>query len=400
MYVTLDLSSLASGVRPKDAASETHPGALPKLPSTFPQDSAPNSDDEPTALDPSIPSSSDQIQILGISSQNPIISYRKQLYSCQWTAPLGTDIILKPASSTEDHQLDRQSRTKQSPVLATSTLRLSAQPVRPHTLSRDRRSEAQEPLPPKANIVSVDHVGKITEPATAPLPQTTAHVPDANGMNFQGEWVPMADHASQNRRNQAAFLSRLAAAKRARGEQDRITVHAPKRLTGAGWRSQRKELDAESEEDDDDGDNNNDEGDNPPPNEARSPREIPTPFVAPTVPWPRPGYSINGRKIGRPRSSKKARSANELREASRTAGLFSEYRPEAAKKRVPGLGTRGRRRRYREARGIRGSVGDDARSEELGRHHEDGMEIGEEESGGLATTAQRASEEDQTMDDA
>lgn len=341
MYVTLDLSSLASGIRPKDLVdTDTDSKPVPEPSSLPPEQHAFLPRGEIIPEQSSKVGSSEQIQILGLSSSNPIISYRKQLYSCQWTAPLGTDIILKP-SSVQDNDSSLHPQRKPSPVLATSKIRLTAQPVRPNTVFKDSNEEQQDHQPLGSVLPPADH----SDSSNVHLPQVSTNIiptiSGRNGVYIQGTFVSISDQANPKRKNQARFLSRLEAAKRARGESDKITVHAPKPLTGAGWRTQRKELETESEDDDD-----------PIPNEvpqANGETEVSTiPNSSPARPLineaPRPGYSKYGRKIGRPKSLKRLVHETEVRDTIRAPGLFGEYRPEAGKKRVPGKGTRGRRR--------------------------------------------------------
>ena len=40
-----------------------------------------------------------QLQLLDLDTANPLISYRGTVYSCEWTQPLGTDVLVAPAGS-------------------------------------------------------------------------------------------------------------------------------------------------------------------------------------------------------------------------------------------------------------------------------------------------------------
>ena len=395
VYVTLDLSSLASGIRPKDQAVTESKSIQESSPITLEQQSFVSSNEHASEQPPAT-RSSEQIQILGLSSSNPIISYRKQLYSCQWTAPLGTDIILKPSAPHSNDQTLLSER-KRNPVLAISNLRLTAQPVRPNTFFKGNNEEEQDHQP-QSNISTPAEDPELTEVQN---PQASSDIiprmSGPQGVYIQGTFVPISDQATPKRKNQARFLHRLEAAKRARGESDKITVHAMKPLTGAGWRTQRKELEAESEEDDVSPDRNEEPRDSA--GEAGAADSV-TPKLSPARPLigeaPRPGYSKYGRKIGRPKSLKKQVHDIELRDTIRAAGLFGEYRPQARKKRVPGKGTRGRRRgRVDEDIDVRGEdvIGGVGRDQE----QEEGRVLNEEGSGEVTAWHQQPSE-DLTME--
>lgn len=351
MFVTLDLSSLASGIRPKDVI-DANDNSTPE-PRTVLHDHSEAfvSHDELSRVS-SIRDVGEQVQILGLSSSNPIVSYRKQLYSCHWTAPLGTDILLKPTSMTEGTHFTNLTESE-SPVLATSKLRLSAQPVRPNTLFKDGNDEEQDhPSPSKVSTPrgNPDHFDQ--ELRLPPL-ETAPGISGSNGTFIQGTFVSISDSSTPKRKNQARFLSRLEAAKRSRGEIDNIVVHRQKPLSGAGWRSQRKELENESDLDVNDDDECDDEGSGP--GEANKDSAVTDSSIScasksnpsPARPLindpPRPGYSIYGRKIGRPRSLKKLVDEIERQGRTEAMGLSRKGRPRVGKRRTPGRGPRARR---------------------------------------------------------
>ena len=347
--MTLDLSSLSSGIRPKDFESKSSPDPRPHRGSLAQEDpsSTTNEADENAGQLPL--ESHEKIQILDLCSHNPVISYQRQLFSCEWTSPLGTDVILKPELPDGERGIYNQDSEKEHPILALSRLRLTAQPVRPNTHSKDKTGRPYDGALPShvpAPAIPTDTsqsspIATLQRPVAAQPPAAT------NGLWIQGEWVPVSEQAKPQRKNQARFLSRLDAAKKARGEDDKITVYAQKRLTGAGWRSQRRE---EEEADEERGQELDDEGE-----VVVDSRQVPMPVDEHGSPGPprttaepqssiektpRPGYSIHGRKIGRPRKS----TVVDERYGKGSIPKARSYRQEAAKKRVPGRGTRGRRR--------------------------------------------------------
>ena len=348
--MTLDLSSLSSGIRPKDFESKLSSDQTSHRGSLAQEDvnSTTNKGDESAGHLTS--EAGEQIQILDLCSDNPIISHQRQLYSCEWTSPLGTDVILKPDLPDGEQGIYNQYSQKDHPILALSQLRLTAQPVRPNIYIKDKTGRPHDGALPSnvpAPVIPMD-TSQPSRIATTPRPVAATPPVATNGLWIQGEWVPVSDQAKPQRRNQARFLSRIDAAKKARGEDDKITVYAQKRLTGAGWRSQRRE---EEEADKEGGEELDDEGEvgvdnrqaTMPVHEHGSPgaprtTAEPQPSIEKT---PRPGYSIHGRKIGRPRKS----TVIDDRYGKNFTPKAHSYREGAAKKkRVPGRGTRGRRR--------------------------------------------------------
>lgn len=101
-----------------------------------------------------------QLQILDLDTTTPLISYRGTIYSCEWTQPLGTDVLLVPPDSTiygdDDENVDgdedgegerrregnRGSRVTNGgagdagPIIAFSAYRLMARPMKAVPLGR------------------------------------------------------------------------------------------------------------------------------------------------------------------------------------------------------------------------------------------------------------------------
>lgn len=154
--------------------------------------------------------SSNSVQILDFHTSNPLVSFNDQIYTCSWTTTIGTDLLLNP---NQHNSVDPP-----NPILTTTRHKLSARPAN-LIPRRDPRS-------------SVSSSSKIR-------PQDTVDLPSPNGS--KATRIPIETHASLARQRQAAFLEKFIAIKAAKGEKDEVTVYAPKKNTGTGWRSQRKE---------------------------------------------------------------------------------------------------------------------------------------------------------------
>ena len=217
--------------------------------------------------EPSLSGPEDRIQILDLHTLNPIVSYRNQMYSCEWTSTLGTDLLLTTPTSDFSHPILREKPDVS--VLAASRIKLMGRPAQIANRHGAKENGQQSPPPPETSS---------TLPSTA---STENHIP------FKIPLGPMTSHARQK---QANFLERFMALKAKKGEKDSITINTQKVNQGSGWRSQRKASEAREDGDD----------------------EI------------TPKQSRRGRAtIGRPLGSRRNR-------GPRTAkgGLFRDYRPQ------------------------------------------------------------------------
>ena len=156
-----------------------------------------------------------RIQILDFHTHNPLISYQNQLYTCEWTSTLGTDVLLTYPNPEFPHPFLREQPNVS--VLATSNIKLMCRPA--------QISSRQE--------VSIS-APESSAPNTA-TPETTA----AAALPIK---IPLGLTPSRARQNQANFLERLMAIKAKKGEKDHVTVYAQKVNQGTGWRSQRKAM--------------------------------------------------------------------------------------------------------------------------------------------------------------
>ena len=206
----------------------------------------------------------DHIQILDFHTHNPLISYQNQLYSCEWTSTLGTDVLLTSPTPEFPHPILREQPNVF--VLATSSIKLMCRPAQ--LSSRHTTEEVSTPAP------------EPSAPNTA-TPETTA----AAALPIK---IPLGLTPTRARQNQANFLERLIAIKAKKGEKDSVTVYAQKVNQGTGWRNRRKARE---------------EGD-----ETSTPQQ----------------QSQRGKgTIGRPRGSRRTKGPRTAK-----GGLFRDYRPQ------------------------------------------------------------------------
>ena len=276
-YVTLDISSAVDYRPPRADKQNPQPSPPPTVldnagPSEPPETPAPGT---PTPMDvdqaeeeASLSGPEDRIQILDLHSQNPIVSYRNQIYSCEWTSTLGTDILLTTPTPDFSHPILREQPDVS--VLAASRIKLMGRPAQLDNRHSAKDDGQQSPPAP--------------EPSTT-LPNTTStenHVP------FK---IPLGPMTSRARQKQANFLERFMALKAQKGEKDSVTIHTQKANQGSGWRSQRRASEAMEDGDE----------------------ELIT-----------PKQSRRGRAtIGRPLGSRRNRGPRTVK-----GGLFRDYRPQ------------------------------------------------------------------------
>ena len=147
----------------------------------------------------------DRIQIMDLHTANPLISYQNQMYSCQWTSTIGTDLLLSIPDSDFPHAPLREPAPGVSLVAATS-IKLFGRPVKiePRADRTDGEAASREAV----------SVHESTLPAERnPLPDTATPVK-----------IPLGPAPSRTRLQQASFLERLIAIKAAKGEKDEVTV--------------------------------------------------------------------------------------------------------------------------------------------------------------------------------
>ncbi|KAK4690442.1 hypothetical protein P7C71_g6352, partial [Lecanoromycetidae sp. Uapishka_2] len=244
------------------------------------------SQQDPMSLDQSRPSdlaingendikvSEGRLQILDFHTSNPIISYQNQIYSCEWTSALGTDVLLSaPDPDFQDLVLREFPDVS---VVSATRIKLFARPIQ-----LTSRSETNKDLDVQAERPASESASQLS---STPPPDKSAKV-----------IIPVGKTPTLARQNQARFLERLMAIKAAKGETDEVTVYAQKTNQGSGWRSQHKALHEQGKSDDD---------------------------VQSTT----PARSRGGRQRGRSGRTKKG-AWRTLGPRTQKGGLFRDYRP-------------------------------------------------------------------------
>ncbi|EPE33377.1 hypothetical protein GLAREA_06390 [Glarea lozoyensis ATCC 20868] len=210
-YVTLDLTipelTKSSGRRRNKSEQADAASAYPQAEED--PDFQPTAD--PDEVDPPENLAS-EIQIVEFHSENPLVSYCGQLYSCRWAENIGTEIFFMK------------------------------------NIPKDNVSRIQI-LPGGVNVLGTSSVRLDSTPITAE-PKTQANPAGRNGsktrsLRREDLAIDVGPRASQGRIQQAKFLEDLIKAKEKRGETDLVTVHVEKRYTNLEWKKevlrQRKE---------------------------------------------------------------------------------------------------------------------------------------------------------------
>ncbi len=140
-----------------------------------------------------------KVQILDLESDNPLVSYRDHIFTCQWARNIGTELLF---ASHKDASEDGLPTLRQLPggvdLLAACSARIVSNTAT---------------LVPKAEVGPTE----LQEESDGPLVES----------------VSLA--ASDDRRKQARFLERMMKIKKEKGENDEVTVVAYKRLRWNGW---------------------------------------------------------------------------------------------------------------------------------------------------------------------
>ena len=260
---TTSIAPISPGAQDNADPSEPPETPIPETPAPMDIDQTPGQ----PKVDPSLSEPEDRIQILDLHTQNPLISYQNEMYSCEWTSTLGTDLLLTAPSPDFPHPMLREKPNVS--LLATSSIKLMGRP---------------------AQIAARHNTEEGGHPSTSAAEDSAASAKFASPEKATPVKIPLGATPSRARQNQASFLERLIAIKAKKGEKDNVTIYTQKVNQGSGWRSQRKASEAIEEGEDE----------------------------------PTPKQSRRGRAAtGRPRGSRRVR-------GPRTAkgGLFRDYRPQ------------------------------------------------------------------------
>ena len=159
------------------------------------------------------PQTSGSIQILGLESQEPIVSYQGQVYRCSWGTTLGTDLIFtEPENVPRDVEPLIQDATFN--LLAATNIKLVADPVeltekyQENDIVEERESMGAEPE---------QHLG-----------ETSAEKPEKP---FS---ILLEERPTESRKRQAEFLEELMAIKAARSETDKVYIGKGKKYKVQG----------------------------------------------------------------------------------------------------------------------------------------------------------------------
>ena len=171
----------------------------------------------------SSPKTSDSIQILGLESQEPIISYQGQVYQCSWATALGTDMIFTEPG-TVPPSVEPLATDPKFNLLATTNIKLVAEPV--ELKERNLGDDAIEG--PQAT--SADH-GQRLEGNSSSSAQPEKPFS-----------IQLEDRPTESRKRQAAFLEELMAIKAARSENDKVYIGKGKKVKVQGEENPRDGL--------------------------------------------------------------------------------------------------------------------------------------------------------------
>ena len=174
---------------------------------------------------------SSEVQILGLESDNPIVLYDNQLYSCRWTDLIGTNMFF--TSHADDAEYEPISNDGDIDLAGMSRIKLLANKAR--LVPKERLKER---LKDNADPAAEGGEGE-DEPAVQPRAGA--------GLGALRSTNPKINIELKK---QAHFLERLIDVKRARGETDLVrTIYEPKRggsrKSRAHEKRNREELKAE-----------------------------------------------------------------------------------------------------------------------------------------------------------
>ncbi|CEJ62067.1 hypothetical protein PMG11_10579 [Penicillium brasilianum] len=209
-YLNLDLSSVHGPIRPprrrQQEDTTTHAeedGLVSSIPpeasvenTTTTEAFTPLETTEPEAL------ADERIQILGLHTCNPIVSYCDQLFSCTWADQIGTELIF----AHPDAHPDISNSTGQplpAPLLQGPSFELLA-------------ANSVKILGCKANITSSASSGLVGETHTAAVTGPTS------ADETQAPVTASVPRRAVQPSHQANFLARLQSIKAARGETDTV----------------------------------------------------------------------------------------------------------------------------------------------------------------------------------
>ncbi|KAF7589099.1 hypothetical protein BBP40_004766 [Aspergillus hancockii] len=225
-YLNLDLTTSHGPIRaPRrrhDPTATTSSTAATPGPSSASVPPSRSDDNEPTLASTEVDNTlAERVQILGLHTHNPIISYQNQIFSCSWADQIGTELLFSRA--------DFESQPGPQPESEVAAPR-----VIPLKRGKDfdlLAANSVKVLGRRANLIS-----------SAGPAQNFPH-PDAALDVTAG-----ANRRVTTQTNQALFLDRLKGIKRIRGETDAVrTIFSLKRAQNLddrlrGWARTEEQL--------------------------------------------------------------------------------------------------------------------------------------------------------------
>ncbi len=157
--------------------------------------------------EPKVEKEPDEVQILELHSENPIIVYKGHTFSCRWAENIGTELLFTSHDFAKSLPVLR-SLPDDVDLLAASSARII--------------STSAALVPKSHRDVDTELRHKIRKPYGKPRVE---------------QLIPIGKDASDSRKEQARFLERIMKIKEERGEDDAVTINARTRLYPAGWRS-------------------------------------------------------------------------------------------------------------------------------------------------------------------
>lgn len=142
-----------------------------------------------------------KVQILDLHTSNPLVAYDGHVYSCQWAENIGTEMLFKRHDPKDNTIPGIRPLPGGVDLIAMSTARIVSQ-----SMAVKRMSEIEAPRPSKR--------------------------PQGNVKSLK---ISVGNQALPKRKEQAAFLQRLAEIKERRGEEDRVTIHTKARPRFRAW---------------------------------------------------------------------------------------------------------------------------------------------------------------------
>lgn len=158
----------------------------------------------------------ERVQILGLHTRNPIVSYQNQIFSCSWADQIGTELLFTHPELAPEPEPEPESESEPRAASQITPLR--------HTKDFDLlAANSVKILGRKANLIS--SAGPAATVTTEPSTSSADGVPSGpggGGASTAGAPPPTRRTGPASNTNQARFLDRLISLKQAKGETDPV----------------------------------------------------------------------------------------------------------------------------------------------------------------------------------